>query len=792
MSKRLLIRISLPLTLLLVAAFAWFRPKPAISYNHDVRPIVNNKCIACHGGVKKSSGFSLLFREEALQPAKSGELAIVPGEPQNSELIRRIKHTDPEERMPAEHDALSDDEIDRLERWIEEGAKWETHWSYLAPDPKIEVPESGDDWSVNGIDEFILQRLREEGLKPQPEARRESLLRRVSLDLIGLPPSLAEVDAFVNDTSPDAYEKVVDRLLTSPHYGERWTTMWLDLARYGDSQGYQKDPRRHIWAYRDWVIQALNDDMPFDRFTIEQLAGDLLENPTKNQILATAFHRNTMSNDEGGTDDEEFRVAAVLDRVNTTFEVWQGVTMACVQCHSHPYDPIRHEEYYGSFAFFNNTADEDKGHEKPVLRNFSPAFEQRAEAVIEWFENQCTVEPLTSELVTRYDRIKALIESNDASCSIRNETNNWENKVAEFKWLNPPRTPIMRDFPPDSSRVTRLFERGNWLVHGDTIQPGVPASLPAFSADYPQNRLGLAQWLVNDDNPLTARVIVNRFWDQLFGIGIVETLEDFGSQGAAPTHPELLDWLAIQFRDEHDWSVKKLLKQIVMSATYRQDASVNPELLELDPKNQLLARGPRFRLSAEQIRDQALAVGGLLSDKMYGPGVMPPQPEGTWQVIRGVMRWETAEDEDRYRRGLYTYWRRSSPYPSMITFDGVSREYCVSRRIRTNTPLQALVGLNDIVFVEASTGLAHRMKREAGASMQDQLSHGFRLAMAYPPSETQLEPLVDFYTTTLAHYKAHPGEIEELVPDSMDATAEMAALINSGNVILNMDAVLNN
>ena len=779
------------LPLLALAAFAWFRPAEDISYNEHIRPIFNKKCIACHGGVKKSSEFSLLFREEALQPAKSGELAIVPGNSKASELIRRIKLNDPEERMPAEHDPLPEEEIERLEQWIDEGARWETHWSYLNPDPAIEPPTTNNDWIVNGIDAFVLDRLRGEGLSPQPEARREVLIRRASLDLIGLPPTLEEITDFVEDTSPDAYEKVVDRLLASPRFGERWATMWMDLARYGDSQGYQKDPYRSIWAYRDWIIQAFNDDKSFDEFTIEQLAGDLLDEPTREQILATAFHRNTMSNDEGGTDDEEFRIAAVLDRVNTTFEVWQGITIACVQCHSHPYDPIRHEEYFGLYAFFNNTADEDKPHEKPVLRDFTAPFEKRAENLVAWFENECAIDPPVSSLVHRYDAVHERIASKEADCANPNGLDGWEKNVEEFQALKPHRTPVLRELPPDSARVTRLFERGNWLVHGDTIRPGVPASLPAFTGEYPANRLGLAQWLVSDENPLTARVIVNRFWEQLFGIGIVETLEDFGSQGAAPSHREMLDWLAVRFRDDFDWSMKRLLKEMTMSAAYRQHAAVTPDLLEKDPENQLLARGPRFRLSAEQLRDQALAVSGLLSDKMYGPGVMPPQPEGTWQVIRGVLKWQTPEDEDRYRRGVYTFWRRSSPYPSMITFDMPSREYCVSRRIRTNTPLQALVTLNDVVYMEAATALAGRMQREGGGAPADQLAHGFRLAMAYPPADEQQQPLLNFYQTTLEHYRSHPDDIAELVPDTMDATPETAALINSANVILNLDGFLN-
>ena len=796
MTFRRPILLGVPLILLGFTAFFWMRPAP-VSYNADIRPIFNDKCIACHGGVKQSSGFSVLFREEALQPAKSGLHAIVPGNAEESELMRRITHTDPEERMPADHESLDDEEIRLLRKWIDEGAAWETHWAYIKPSRDLTPPNMNNSWVSNGIDGFVLEKMREAGVSPAPEATKEKLIRRVSLDLIGLPPTHEEVKNFVADDSPEAYEDVVDRLLASPHFGERWASMWLDLARYGDSQAYQKDPHRNIWPYRDWLIMALNAGMPFDQFTIEQLAGDLLENPTRDQLLATAYHRNTMSNDEGGTDDEEFRVTAVLDRINTTFEVWQGTTMSCVQCHSHPYDPFLHEEYYNLYAFFNNTEDADKGHEKPVLRAFSPAHDDEAEALIIWFEKNCATDIPTASsneslsLVERYDRVIAISENPQAKCAKAFELPNWKKRLAKLKSIKPTKTPILRELPPDSSRTSRVFERGNWLVHGDTVKPDVPASLPHMKATYPKNRLGLAQWLVDEENPLTARVIANRFWEQIFGIGIVETLDDFGSQGAAPSHPELLDWLAVTFQFEQAWETKSLLKMMVMSSTYRQASAADPSLHEQDPANRLLARGSRFRLPAEQIRDQALAVGGLLSKKMYGPSVMPPQPAGTWQVIRNVMRWENAEDENRYRRGLYTYWRRSSPYPSMMSFDTPSREFCVSRRIRTNTPLQALVVLNDTVYVEAAVGLAHRMHTEAGPTAKEQLRYGVELALAHPPSEVQQSTLASFFDNSRAHYELHPELVADLVPDTLSQEPAMAALINSANVILNLDEFLN-
>ena len=785
------ITVGILLVLATVTGFLW--PSSEIGFNEDIRPILNDNCLACHGGVKQSGGFNMISREDALKPLESGETALIPGNAEESILFKRIIHTDPDERMPLDHPPLLQDEVKKIKKWINDGAEWETHWAYIKPDPASTPPTTRSSWVRNGIDHFVLEKLKDEGLSPSPEASREVLIRRLSLDLIGLPPTLEEVDAFLADDSPEAYERVVDRLLASPHYGERWASMWLDLARYGDSQGYQKDPGRNIWAYRDWVVDALNAGMPFDQFTIEQLAGDLLSDPSKEQLLATAFHRNTMSNDEGGTDDEEFRVAAVLDRVNTTFEIWQGITMSCVQCHGHPYDPFLHDEYYELYAFFNNTKDEDKGHEKPVLRSYRARQEAEVTAALKTYDAMCDTDHVSKapSLEVAWDRLRNIIDMPLSRCFTGLSLQEVTNHKRAFKNLMPPRTPIMQDFPPDSSRVTRVFERGNWLVHGDSVQPDVPHSLPALPADYPRNRLGLARWLVHQDNPLTARVIVNRFWEQIFGVGIVETLEDFGSQGEAPSHPELLDWLAVQYQGSYHWDTKTLLKNIVMSATYRQKSAVSEELQELDPANRLLARGPRFRLSAEQIRDQALAVAGLLSPKMHGPGVMPPQPEGTWQVIRGVLRWETAEDEDRYRRALYTFWRRSSPYPSMITFDSPSREFCVSRRIRTNTPLQALVAMNDVVYLEAAAGLAARMQHEAGPDLSNQLSHGFRLAMATSPSPDQLDTLQQFYAETLEHYHQHPDAIRELIPDPAHQQPEMAALINTANVIMNMDAFLN-
>ena len=703
--------------------------------------------------------------EDAFLPAKSGKRSIVPGNANASELIHRIKSQDPDVVMPPESAHLNEQEIQILTDWIDQGAKWEDHWVYVPADENIVLPKTESDWASNGIDNFVLVKLEKEGLTPSELAEKTTLIRRLSLDLIGLPPTIAETNLFLNDESPEAFEHLVDRLLDSPHFGERWAAVWLDLARYADSKGYQKDKlRKDIWRYRDWVINAFNNDMPFDQFTIEQLAGDLLPNATDDQILSTAFHRNTMTNDEGGTDDEEFRVAAVIDRLNTTFEIWQGTTMGCVQCHSHPYDPIRHEEFYKLYAFFNNTTDHDDDSDSPLKKLYSPA---------------------------QLNLMSSLEKEIEAS-RIKGDTISGEYKaqLQAFLDITPGDVQILEEMPQDSSRETKVFVRGNWLMHGETVTPETPGYLPPMDKNYPKNRLGFAKWLVDGKNPVTSRVIVNRFWEQLFGNGLVTTIEDVGTQGQKPTHPELLNWLSKQFEEEHQWSVKSLLKQIVSSSTYRQSSNVSPELLEKDPANMFLARGSRYRLSAEAIRDQALVISGLFNPTVYGPSVMPYQPEGVWNVIRHVDRWITNVDRNEYRRALYTFWRRVSPYPSMMTFDAPSRELCISRRIRTNTPLQALVTLNDPVFVEASEALANRMIREGGETLTSQIEHGFQLVLMRSPDKQRLQYLLDFYDSTLEKYKESIDGSTAYGTGEIAKTPELRTMINVANVLLNLDEVI--
>lgn len=645
------------------------------NFQSDVRPILQ-KCLPCHGPDEHSRMANLrLDSHEAATGQGGGYAGLVPGDSSASRVLARVTaETNP---MPPTGDRLTAEEIETLRQWIEAGAEYERHWAFDRP-VTPQLPNVTDQtWPKNPIDYFVLAKLEAAGLAPSGEADRYTLARRLSLDLTGLPPQPEVVEAFVADRSADAYERFVAGLLNSSSYGERWASVWLDLARYADSMGYEKDSLRTIWPYRDWVVRALNDNLPFDEFTVQQLAGDLLPDPTDDQLIATGFHRNTMTNTEGGTDDEEFRDAAVKDRVATTGQVWMGLTVGCAQCHSHKYDPISHEEYYSLYAFFNQTADADKNDDSPKLT--------------------------VAEGVT---------------------------------------TPVLRELPAEEQRETFVHKSGNFRNVGQHVGAGVPAAFHSLPQGAPANRLGLARWVISDENPLTARVTVNRLWARLFGKGIVTTEEDFGTQGEPPTHPQLLDWLATEFV-RSGWDVKAVLTTMVTSATYRQTSNVTPGKLEADPDNTLLSRGPRFRLSAEMLRDQALAASGLLSAKIGGPPVMPWQPEGIWQVVYSSKQWETSPGEDRYRRALYTLWRRTSPYPSMTTFDAPSGETCTIRRIRTNTPLQALVTLNDPTLMEAAQQLAKRSAQVGGFRADERLDHMFRYVLSRPPSAQESTRLLE-------------------------------------------------
>jgi hypothetical protein len=768
----------------------------APDFRFEIRPIVAKNCFACHGPDESHRQADLRLDERDVAVELG---SIVPGAPDESELVRRILSDVAEERMPPPETGhtLTADEIDKLKRWIAAGADYSRHWSYEPP-RRPDLPNvTRADWCRNDIDRFVLARMEQVSLAPEPEADRPRLIRRLSLDLTGLPPTLEEVDEFVADDSPDAYERLVDRLLSSPAYGEHWARKWLDLARYADTVGYEKDATRKIWAFRDWVIHALNADMPFDQFTIEQLAGDMLPNATDDQIIATAFHRNTMQNDEGGTDDEEYRVAAVVDRVNTTMQVWMATTMGCCQCHSHKYDPLSHREYYEMFAFFNQTADADRPDQEPLIvtataeqRKLKTELDRQLAAVQSKYDAQVAVVAKGDEDLAKHKKLKRLAK----------QRKKLEDQLA--KEYGPDRTPIMKELAGDQRRKTHLLIRGSFLNPGEEVSPGTPAVFPAFGEDRPRGRLGLAQWLVDRDNPLTARVVANRQWEQLFGAGIVFTSEDFGSQGMLPTHPELLDWLAIELMD-NGWSLKKLTKTIVMSAAYRQSSQSTPEKLARDPGNRLISRGPRDRLSAEQIRDQALFVSGLLSRKIGGPSVMPPQPDGLWQVVYSSDQWLTSQGDDRYRRGLYTFWRRTNPYPSAMALDATSRETCTIRRVSTNTPIAAFALLNDPVYVEAAQSLAREVVKFAGADAAARATYAFRRVLARPPAVAEVERLVKFFEAERQHYERNAdaarkltasgsGEPSATPEGTKTEVAELAAWTVVSNVLLNLDETLNN
>lgn len=951
------------------AAFAQEPSRAETLWPEVLRPAIERSCVRCHGPQRQRRGLRLDSLAALRFGGQSGAV-LVPGDAERSLIVKHVEGRDGKKKMPAEGEPLAPNEIAALRTWIDAGATGDDgirvdprefgHWAYRPvrrPDPPL--------GSTHPVDAFVLARLRPLADRLAPEAPRATLVRRLWLDLTGLPPALAELDRAEHDASPEWWPAAVDRALASPHFGERWAAWWLDLARYADTRGYEKDDRRSIWRWRDWVIDAFDKDLPFDRFTTLQLAGDLQPGATTDDMLATAFHRNTMTNDEGGTDDEEFRVAAVLDRVTTTFAVWMGTTINCAQCHDHKYDPISRRDFYGVYAFFDQTADADKGDESPTIltptpeetarlaaldatlaatraqlarpippaaleefvaglrervrdyeamhvelgpwrhsgpwqgadfddawqREFAPehdgtrdvawtarpdwtdgivhadlpgtnvahyltrtlrtatrgriefalgsddALEFRAgdRIVLEKKVSRAAapdqervsvdVQPGETRLLLKvvngggpagfffravgveFDApIAAAIavdarardaeqtavleaafrERDDSLGPLRGALANLEKERAA---VSVARTPVLLELPAEQRRTTRMFNRGSFLDPGDTIGPGVPGHLGPFRPEWPLDRRGLARWIVDPANPLTARVTVNRIWEQLFGRGIVETTEDFGQQGESPSHPELLDWLAAEFV-ARGWSLKSLLRSIVTSATYRQDSSL-PPWADQDPYNLLLGRGPALRLPAEAVRDSALAIAGLLSDRKFGPSVMPPQPEGIWRVVYSGDRWQTSAGEDAYRRGLYTFWRRTSPYPSMVTFDAPSREFCVVRRSRSNTPLQALVTLNDPAFVACARAFARRVIEEAPGDDGARIEHAFRLATARRPAPDERARLARLLAEERAHFASARDDAEQLVATPAgDDAPELAAWTMLAHVLLNLDEVL--
>jgi hypothetical protein len=977
-----------------------------VSFSREVAPIISSKCYHCHGQDEDSrkADLRLDLREEAIKE-HDGVRAIVPGKPEQSALVERILSKDKDDVMPPpkEGHAITPAEAAILRKWIAQGAEYEGHWAFRAPvRPEIPVLQPQEK-ARNPIDHFIAAGLRPAGLAQAPEADRHTLLRRVSLDLLGLPPSPSEIAAFEADPSPESFEKAVDRLLASPHFGEKWARPWLDLARYADSTGYGSDKLRlNIWPYRDWVINALNANRPYDEFSTDQIAGDLIPNATREQRVATAFHRNTMTQNEGGTDDEEYRVAAVKDRVATTVQGWMGLTAGCAQCHSHKFDPISHKEYYQLFAIFNQTEDADRPDDSPLLplptpeqnrksaelqaeitaleaesRKPSPeidaeqaTWENQVRVPVAWAPvrmvegsskkgaleagpdgvvtlsgaaqkreqytltvepppgpvtalrveifpdadvkgnyriNEITVEALPLDepgaakgakpvklpigvassdqvianngpdkatdndaktgwavpaqaphaaafelqkpsegrrlkLVLRLEddrspafkkfrvsvtnrlapvrelpgNIREMLalegEKRDAkqkraladffrpqSTPFQKIAKQLEGKRAELAANKPVEIPVMKETP--GMRKSFIFNKGNYLTPAEEVQPGLPGAFHP-GGDGPVDRLALARWIFSQKNPLTSRVAVNRFWSQIFGMGLVETEEDFGTQGTWPSHPELLDWLAIQFQSPKaegglGWDIKALLKLMVSSHTYRQNSLLTPQGQQKDPRNVLLSRYTRRRLEAEAIRDQALTVSGLLGKRIGGPSVYPPQPDGLWTIaFRGVEKYPTSTGEDRWRRSLYTIWRRIAPNPTMATFDAPTRENCTLRRVPTNTPLQAFVTLNDPVYFEAAQGLARRILRETPGSTEDRLRYGLTLVLQRPPTATQLDALRKLVESELAHYGGKIEAAKRLsssapLPLPPDANAaELAAWTAVANVLLNLDGFL--
>jgi hypothetical protein len=813
-----------------------------IDFNRDIRPILSDNCFHCHGPDAATREADLRLDTRVGLLGDDGEQGVVvPRQPDASELLRRITSDDVDQRMPppASKLTLTPAEIAKLQAWVVAGAAWQQHWAFETPQRPAIPAVKQLDWPQNEIDYFVLQQLEHNGLQPKQEAAKDKLLRRVTFDLTGLPPTIAELDAFLHDTSSDAYETAVNRLLQSPAYGERMVWDWLDAARYADTNGYQGDPTRTMWPWRDWAIEAFNQNMPYDQFTIEQLAGDLLDNATLEQRIATGFNRNHMHNGEGGRIADETRVENVFDRVETTATVWLGLTMTCSRCHDHKFDPIKQREYYQLFAYFNNSSENGgiSGGSVPPLLEL-PTPEQRSV-----LEELSTRIPMLAEQIKTYETEQLLTKSTaDQKQESEPSDIDKETKPAELtdetkallakapvsrsseelqrlieQFTKPDTTyaqqltelktaielrkstqeSILRMMVMDAldqPRETFVLERGMYNKPTEIkVVPDVPAVLPKLPADAPTNRLTLARWIVDRENPLTARVTVNRYWQSFFGIGLVKTAEDFGAQGERPSHPELLDWLAVEFM-ESGWDVKSLLKRIVMSAAYRQSAQTTAEDLEIDPENRLISRGPRFRLPAYMIRDAALANSGLLFEQLGGPPVKPYQPSGVWEEATfGNQTYSQDHGESLYRRSLYTFWRRIVG-PTMF-FDSSKRQVCSVKMTRTNTPLHALATLNDVTYVESARVLAQRLLAE-DLTTAARIKKAFRLATSRLPHERELQVLTDRFENLCGVYQSDLDEARALIAtgefpaDESLAPAEHAALTGICLMLLNLDEAL--
>ncbi len=1023
----------LPISSLLVVLLSLIPLATAqeVEFNRDIRPILSDKCYTCHGPSSVSRKTQLRFDIEsgAKIDLPGGRKVIVPGHAGESEMFRRISSENTAVRMPpayAGREKLSDKEIETIRRWIDQGANWQLLWSFIPPRRSVRPPVSDEHWPRNDIDFFVLARLDREGLHPSPEADRRTLIRRVSLDLTGLPPTPKEVDAFLHDTSAHAYENVVDRLLASPRYGERMTFRWLEAARFSDTNGYSNDGVREMWRWRDWVIDAFNRNLPYDEFTVDQIAGDLLPNPTLDQMIATGFNRNHRTSAEGGIVPEEFRVDYAADRTETTATVWMGLTVGCARCHDHKYDPIPQRDYYRMFAYFNsvpgngfayNFGNDDpkikapRPDEQKVLEglaakvaatrekwdalqsavaqaersaDFRPAsdwtitegltFRQstaemkpadlpvaaspagparhfdgsryleaakevadfdynepftfaawikpdadqgailshaddymegkghgvylidgriRLHVIYRWSDLGLrleTVEPIKlhewQHVLVSYDGgmkasgIRIYVDGRPQKVAVLFDELIWPMKgkrpfrigagaglrftgdIADVRVYNreltpqeaavvplldtvpqiaamnaaarsaaqadklrycfletalPPKmravrtqllaakkeydqflktvptTMVMQDMNPP--RPTFILKRGAYDAHGDKVEPGILSVFPPMKPEWPDNRLGLARWLVDRSNPLTARVTVNRFWQMYFGAGIVKTVQDFGSQGDPPVNQDLLDWLAVEFMDS-GWNVKALQKTIVMSAAYRQSSKVTPELLQKDPDNRLLARGPRLRLGPDMIRDQALYLAGLLAEKIGGPSVKPYQPPGLWQELAGGKGYTPDKGNGLYRRSLYTYWKRTVAPPFMINFDSPNREVCTVNEVRTNTPLQALNLMNDVAFLEAARKFAERMMKDGGSQPGQRIDYAWRLALARPASDAEKQVVLETLRHFESRYRADFKAAKEFLGngdsprDNALGTADLAAYSAVASLILNLDETI--
>lgn len=796
-------------------ASVWSGVEP-VDYLKQIKPLLSETCYRCHGVSQQKSGLRLDTAAFALKGGDNGP-AYKAGHSSESLLIQAVLGTHPDlSRMPYKKPPLTENQIALLKSWIDQGApapsdehpEANSHWAFVPPRRAVPPDVAQKDWIRNPIDCFILARLEKEKIKRSPEADRITLIRRLSFDLIGLPPTIPEVECFVNDSSPEAYNRLVERLLASPHYGERWARHWLDVARYADSNGYSIDAPRSIWKYRDWVIEALNRDLPFDQFAIEQLAGDLLPDATIEQKIATGFHRNTSINEEGGIDKEQFRIESIVDRVNTTGTAFLGLTIGCAQCHDHKFDPIAQKEYYQLFAFLNN-ADE------PILEIATPAElarrdAQRAEikklkeelkayadgldAKLSDWETTLTEEARGKLKAEILDILKITADQRDKKQKeallkyYHNQDSGYQklNKKIEALEKKETRfitTMVMRE--RTEPRETHVHIKGDFTRKGERVTPGVLAVLHPMDNVEKPTRLDLAKWIVDPQNPLTARVTMNRLWQQYFGKGLVGTENDFGTQGAAPTHLELLDWLATELV-KRKWSLKAMHRQIVTSATYRQSSRVRPELATLDPNNKLLARQSRLRLDAEIVRDLSLAASGLFADKIGGPSVYPPQPDGVMTLGQSSREWKANTGPDRYRRAMYTFFWRATPHPLLMVFDAPDGTSACTRRMRSNTPLQALTLLNDQGFYEFAQGLAARVVKEAPANDTDRINYAFQLCLSRNPSPSEKQRLEQLLEQQLAAPEQTPSPAANTPVDGK----QLAAWTTVSRVLLNLDETI--